>query len=447
MKGIGSFSHRSRLLAVVATAAALAVIALVLQTTPANGQTGGSTSTLGNAGVLRLRLGATDNWRFQVPASSPPGHYVDGSLSSQSIGVSNGCRLSPTTGNLVALSATGGNVGFVSDSIGVRGNNEGNGQPCGRIDSPPGQTLTLDLGSDLSGKMIDFAEIDTELKFGATLVIKGYAVDGADVTQVGQQQEYSSVGSDSGPDSADGDNYRIRFPKTGTTAVNRLVFSIKTTGGASLEGGADGTRALCVDPLENCSGSLGQTIDDTATTDTTTSDSLFHLVEADGVLSCTDNGSNGVTQGGDGTPQTTIERFSNVDGGTCTPIPFNQDSSVSGTEACATGSSGDFAQCIVFQKDLLGQQAQFVWTVAWAPEPGTYQESPTEFDFGAGFNPITLCNPDDNDADTLPELSGNGDPFCVFDTHTVLVGGDPGAPMVQVTEKYYGVNDPGGSRH
>jgi hypothetical protein len=260
----------------------------------------------------------------------------------------------------------------------------------------------------------------------------------------------SAGGSDSGPDSGDGDNYRLRFPKVGTTAVNCLVFKA-VTGSSSLEGGADGTGAC--DALDGCvEPSLGQSIDDNPNANppinTTTSDSLFHLVEADGALDCDDNGTNGVTQGGDGTPKTTIERFDNVDGSTCTPIPFLQDSSVSnGTDNCQP-SDPTFAQCILFQKDLLGQQAQFVWTVVWEPEPGQYQESATEFDFGAGFNAVQLCNPDDGDLDSLPELPDNGDPFCVFDTHTVLDGAGPGGePFVVVTEKYYGVNDPGGARH
>lgn len=44
---------------------------------------------------------------------------------------------------------------------------------------------------------------------------------------------------------------------------------------------------------------------------------------------------------------------------------------------CTPGS----LQCIVLQKDLLGQATQFYWTVKWAPETADYPETPTRFDF------------------------------------------------------------------
>jgi hypothetical protein len=418
---------------------------------------------LQDGGVLRLHLGASDYFAFQVPAASPAGHYVDPSPQAhQTLTAANNCKVTLGAGNLATLGASGGTVGDFADSLGVKSTSEGNGQSCGRMDTLT-QILGLGLGSasTMSDKLIDFAEIDIEGKFNANLQIKGYAVDGgacppSNDTNLVKTENYNlTAGSDSGPDSGDGDNYRLRFPKFGLdgsgnasvptfTAVDCLTFKA-TSGGTSLEGGSDGTKAICLDPLEHCTTSLGQTIDDTtAGAATNTSDSLFHLIEADGVLTCTDNGSNGVTQGGDGTPETTLERFDNVSG-PCVPIPYDQDSSVSDGGSC-NPADPTFAQCIFFFKDLLGQQAQFVWTVTWEPEPGTYQESATQFDFGAGFHDISLCDPDNGDTDTLPQLSGD-DPFCVFDTHTVLVGGDPGAPMVQVTEKYYGVNDPGGARH
>jgi hypothetical protein len=427
-------------------------------TTGASGETGGSTSTLHNAGVLRLHLGAQDNFSFQVPAPSPPGHYIPTvPPTTQSVAVSSGCKL-PTTGSLAAFSVepSSASPGFFADSIGVRVNSEGNGQPCGRIDSPS-QVLAMKLGPGLSGKMIDFAEIDIEGKFDAVLDIYGYSVTGAcppsnhdpEFDDAGAHGHYDMTlgGSDSGPDSADGDNYRLRFPEAGMTAVNCLVFK-PSAGGTSLEGGSDGTGPCdasdgCIEP------SLGQTIDDTsAGAATFTTDSLFHLIEADGVLDCGDaveQTNNGIT--------TTVARLANAGGGTCTPIPYNQDSSQD-TEACNPDDpDGAFLQCIFLQKDIDEQQAQFFWKVVWAPEDGSYMEEPTQFDFGDGngFVALQLCGPSTGPVvpPFPPELgfptfypSPSTDPWCVVNTQTNLQSNG----QVVVTEIFFGQFDPTGRR-
>lgn len=408
--------------------------------TPASGQTSGSTSTLGDAGVLRLRLGAQDHFRFE-PASGPA---ITRSLTLQS-----GCRLAPQASPaLVNFSTDPPNAftGLVSDGIGVRTNGEGNGQPCGRIDGS--QKLILDLGPALDGTLIDFAEIDVELKFAATLSIQGYLVDDEGIASpVGVASTYDSTGSDSGPDSGDNDNYRVRFPEDGSfTAVNRLVFSIATTGGASLEGGADGTQACDTTDSAACNPGLGQTIDDdpdTAAIETTT-DSLFHLVEGDGALDCGDSfeeTNDGIT--------TTVARLDNAGGGTCTPIPYSQDANQN-TGDCDPEEEG-FLQCIFFKKDVDTQQAQFFWKVVWAPEDGSYMESPTEFDFGDGFVSLQLCGPSTGAVDPpFPEELGfpdfyptpSSDPWCVVDTQTEL---QPDGKVV-VTEVFFGQFDPTGRR-
>jgi len=431
-------SRRSKLLAAGASFAAIAVLVLVLPASVASGDTSVSTSTLVDGGVLRLALGTTDRLTFHEPDGT--GGYETSAAGTQSITNSSGCRLAPG-GDLVTFSPVPSNnsVGFVSDAIGVRGSSEGNGQPCGRIDAP-NQQLILDLGGGLAGKVIDYAEIDLELKFGATALVTGF-LDG---TPVGAAEDYSSTGSDSGPDSADGDNYRIRFPQTGTTTVDRLVISISSpTGGASLEGGADGTPPCDVEDSADCAGdgSLGGPLN------LNTTDTLFHLLEVDGVLDC---GDTAPTQGGGGTPANSLERLDNVGGAACTAIPFNLDSSTD-IEDCGE----NFLQCVLLQKDLLGQNAQFFWTVTWAPEPGDYQESETQFDFGNGPQDLQLCEADAG-GDGFPDLPptadtedppGAVDPWCVVETSTVLqfdpVGGET---FVVVTEKYFGSGDPLGKR-
>jgi hypothetical protein len=403
----------------VPIALALAFGMVIGGVTPASAQFG-STSTLPDAGVLRLRLGAQDHFRFE-PTS--------GSASTQAISVGSQCRVVLGSPNLVSFSATGsGNAyaGFNGNAIGVKGGGEGQGTPCGQIDA--GQTLTMNLGSALGGKMIDFAEIDVEGKGNAVFKIDGYVANGSSATLVASETYETSVGgSDSGPDSGDSDNFRVRFPKSGKTTVNRLVFSIVgTQGSASLEGGSDGTLPC---GAEDCpQPSLGQTLE--------TTDSLFHLTEVDGVLDC---GQTAPLQGGNGTPLNSLKREENATGD-CDPIPFNLDSSVT-----------EDGQFIVLQKDLLNQSAQFLWTVTWVAEEGEYQETETQFDFGTGFRPLQLCRAD-SDNDGLPQLPPTAnpedpaselDPWCVLRTSTEL---DIDTGQVIVKETYYGLGDPTGRR-
>lgn len=441
MKSTGSTSSRTKLFAAGVAVVAIALVALLLPAA-AGAVPGGGTGGLQSAGVLRLQLGATDRFRFE-PTS--------GSAVNQSIGVSNGCKLalgtSPAASNLVSLLPNSGNTyaGFVDNGIGVKSSGEGNGSPCGRIDA--GQQLTLNLnqgsGQTLAGKMIDFAEIDLEGKFSANMQVQGWLVRPGKDPVLMKTETYSTTagGSDSGPDSGDGDNYRVRFPKTGTTIVNRLVFSlVGNTGAMSLEGGADGTAPCDTTDSADCNPGLGQTLN--------TTDSLFHLVNVDGILDCGDQ----VTEDGGGTvPTNTLERLDNATG-TCVPIPYSLDASL-------TCPQVNFTQCVLLQKNLGGQNAQFFWTVSWAPEPGAYMESPTLFDFdGDGvYSPIQQCLGDglaggapDGFPDLPPSVEdpGTTDPWCVVNTQTEYQL-DPvnGQTFDQVTEKYFGSGDPGGARH
>jgi hypothetical protein len=471
-------SRRSKLLAAGASFATIALFALIVPASVASGQVSAETNTLQNGGVLRLRLGAQDSFRFQVPDPNLEGHYVDPpptnppTPSTQSIGVSSGCKLAPTSGPLAAFSKQpiNSDVGFVGDAIGVRTPGEGNGQPCGRVDSPS-QVLTMKLGTALSDKVIDFAEIDIEGKFNANLNVYGYLVSGAsacppssalaDFSDADASEGYDlALGSDSGPDSADGDNYRLRFPKIehGNTAVNCLVFK-PSTGATSLEGGSDGTEACDSTVAAECGGSepfsLGETIDDNPNAvppiNTSTTDSLFHLVDVDGFLDCDANTSLSQTNAGITTDITRLNDGdgNNPDGSECIPIPVDQDSS---TTTCGEG----FRQCVFLGKDLLDPNAQFEWTVTWAPEPGIYMEDETQFDFGDGngLNDLLLCQADGLAGDGFdgnPDLP-NGDPWCVKKTSTELqitaVEDPPGTFQTydQVTETYYGLGDPAGKR-
>ncbi len=442
-----SSATRRRVLLAAIVAMGLAAAAIVTTGSPSLAQQGGTGGLDG--GVLALQLGAQDRFGFR-----PQGAVGYPSFTKQqSITNGSGCRIAlgtvaPATDQLVAFTATtvpsnkNPFAGFNGDSIGVGQNGEGGGTPCGQFDKPPGQTLTMSLGSGLSGKLIDFAEIDLELKHGATVRVTGL-LNGS---PVGTPETYSSVGSDSGPDSGDGDNYRIRFPKSGTTFVNGLKLEIATTGAASLEGGGDGT-AFCdpTDPGEcgaPVSFSLGQTLG--------TGDSLFHLVDIDGLLDCpSGNGPSQATEGDPGEPSSILERVENVGGAPCTPIPFNLESGSGVTPGCEPGS----VQCILLQKDILGQATQFYWTVTWDPESSNYPETPTEFDFDLDgtFQSLQPCLADaDDDGNpespltTDPEDGDAVDPWCVTDTESDF---DPATGLYTVTETYFGGGDPGGKRH
>ena len=69
-------------------------------------------------------------------------------------------------------------AGFVSDAIGV-GRRARATVSRAAGSTPQTQTLGLKLGAGLAGKVIDYAEIDLEGKFGATVRVDGYFVTGA----------------------------------------------------------------------------------------------------------------------------------------------------------------------------------------------------------------------------------------------------------------------------
>ena len=95
-------------------------------------------------------------------------------------------------------------------------------------------------GQTMSGKYIDYMELDVEAKFNATINVELWK----DGVQVGSEN-ISCTSSDCGPDSSDGDNFRIRVPRRGTTLFDQVkLYATGPSGGAvTLEAGADGTLA------------------------------------------------------------------------------------------------------------------------------------------------------------------------------------------------------------
>jgi hypothetical protein len=358
-------------------------------------------------GVLRLHTGAADYFRFD--AADGAGGYTAGTPSTFT---ASSCVLSgpaDLAAVSVVLPATRGQVGFVDDGLGIKAKGEGNGQPCGRVDGL-GQALALDLSGSLADLEVDYAELDIEGKFDVVVVADLY-LDG---DLVGFETLGTGSHSDSGPDSADGDNYRWRIPAEGTAIFDRLVLRVDPStpgGGFSLHGGADGTAAI---PAGD--GGLGGLLG--------TNDSLFHVTDIDGVLDCGDQ----ATAGASGDPTAALDRLANELGSDddCVPIPYLLRTNDSGAE-----------QTVDLEKDLGAQAAlgpRFSMTITWEPEAATYPVvRVTQIDYGSGPHDVQWC--DGTPAD--PELPA-GELWCLVSQTADLVATD----SIRVTESYRGAGDP-----
>lgn len=388
-----------------------------------------SANSIPDGGVLRLHFesGTNDYFQYNAPDTSADG-YANGGLT-QSIGVEGQCKVSLTGEPLVTLAGTGkgGNfAGVFADALGVGGKGtDGNGQPCGRIDY--GQTLRLDLGSALAGLNIDFAELDLELKYGTSVTARLFR-DGA---QVGSDLTIDACsGSDCGPDSGDGDNYRVRLPATGKAIFDAIELTPATSGGAaSLEGGADGTEADA--------GSLGAALG--------TRDSLFHLTTADGVVSCATSG--------DPVANSEAGIDSSLDAVLCadpsTSIPYSLSHTTTG--------SVDEAHLGLDLTGITG--ARFTWTLEWNDKPVGTSSIPagaaavavaghwTEIDYtgaGTGYHPVKWCTTSSGGID-LP----TGEQWCLMKQVADWIPAPAGqtGSWVRITETLYGNGDPGGKNY
>jgi len=362
-----------------------------------------TTSSLPDGGVVRLHLGPSDFFRFDAPDGS--GGYTPGTPAPISV-----AQCAATTSGVMAIQVgpANGRLGLVADGLGVRVGGEGQGQPCGQVNGT-GQSLSLTLSGPLAGTFMDRAELDIEGKFDATVrgeLYRGSALVGVETLDTG-------VLSDSGPDSGTDDNYRwvIPAPDAAPVLFDRLLLRVDPStpnGGFSLAGGAEGTAPA--------PGGLGEMLG--------TSDSLFHLVGADGVLDCGDQASTG----GAGNPSSTVERLDNRDGDPddCEPIVYALDSGLEGE-----------TQFVFLGKDL-GTQAQlrpaFRWTIGWLPETATYPVvRTTRIDTGSGPEPVVWCG-GTPEAPALP----SGKLWCLS-SQTVVPAG---AGLIQVTEAFFGIGDP-----
>jgi hypothetical protein len=316
------------------------------------------------------------------------------------------CKVSPTSGPLAALVATGGDVGLAGNGLGVRSTIWG--QPCGTIKGS--QSLSLALGAALDGQVITKAEVDVESWFACRLKVT-WRLDGV---TVGTEERKLSNRSDCGPDAntarlqtqtfTTNNNVRVQLTAPASGA-DEIIFAAGPHSLISIEGGVENSAR----------GPLGTQLD--------TSASVFALSEVDGTLDCAGTGDNVYTEG-----DVTLTRI-DADSPECEKIAF-----------ALTRDGND----VVFSKDLAAQpQAEFTLDIPWDVEPTTYPVDPTLIDYfdGNGLNPMVGCAGTTAD----PSLPGDQIPstpavdgWCVASQSVVLVGGG----NMQVTEKLYGLADP-----
>ncbi|MEP6661155.1 MAG: hypothetical protein ABJD24_14655 [Acidimicrobiales bacterium] len=360
----------------------------------------------GDLGALRLHLNSDGDF-VRFDPSNGAGGYTAGTA--QPLTVS-GCIASQPAGVPLLLTptplggASQGKLGLVGHSLGVQVKGEGNGTPCGQVNGV-GQALDLKLAGTLADHAIDYAELDVEGKFGVTVKAQ-LLFDGAIV----RTETLPTGGPDSGPDSADGDNFRWRLPALSTTVVYfdeiKLTVDAATPSGAfSLEGGSDGTAAQ---PAP----SLGATL--------ATTDSLFHIADVDGTLHC---GTSAPTEGGTGgTPVVTISLKSGTD---CQDVPYSlSTSNQDGNQAIAFSKLG--APNNIYQADI-----------TWPIEASAYPVPPTQIRYSNADPPHALKWCGGTAAAPVPVT---GEAWCLF-FHQAVPAGDEA--HMQVTEKLLGKGDPG----
>jgi hypothetical protein len=205
---------------------ALALVVALLPAGLAAGSHDGSTTTFGDPSVILLTLGTKDEVRWPNGA--------------QNITIrNNNCTVTVPTG-ILNITPTGGQLGAVKDGLGVKSSMDGTGEPCGRVEASDGEAISVALGSDLDGYLMSAIDVDLELKFNAIVDVI-FMHDGATVHTF---EDFSGTGgSDDGPDSGDGDNFRFSYPGEDDDPIlfDTVMFN-PTAGAMSLEGGADGTE-------------------------------------------------------------------------------------------------------------------------------------------------------------------------------------------------------------
>ena len=215
----------------------VALAALVGALLPAGLASGADSS--GDPSVVLLTLGSVDQVTWMGTTQA----------------ITTGTKCAPVTfassRHILRATGIGGNLGLVKDGLGVRGSNDGFGDSCGQVEAADGEAISLALDTDLEGDLMSAVDIDLELKFNAVVLVT-FKLEGNTVFS----ESFSGTGgSDDGPDSGDGDNYRYfsRPMNSGVPLLFDEVVFAPSAGAISVEGGADGTENGVLDPNSNSS--------------------------------------------------------------------------------------------------------------------------------------------------------------------------------------------------
>ena len=394
---------RQWLMRVVTLGSVLALISIGLVTVPALGThlippVHPNISDLPNEGVLRLHLGDTDYFEFQIWNGSDYESAVPAQL--QDIGPPIRCELKGSAavdGPLAALSSlVGHNVGLNGDDVGLRKNGS-RGTPCGQVDLSEG-AISITLAGDLADKEMDYAEIDIEGKHDVAVSYQLY-LGGVQVG--GLQQAFNCEDdTDCGPDSSDGDNFRVIIADAVFDRIDLIVTS--TEGGEfSLNGGADGTEP----------GPLGDFLH--------TNDSLFHITDVENVTCNTA----ATPLGEEGGPQGTFF-LANCGGATGKSIAFEADTANNEVTITNVGAG------------IPGAYTLETWTFLPVPTTAVLRYDDGDGEFLAQFclidprNPDGITVPDGIDTNTvlplIEQTNGRHTTCVVQETKTTLGQSDFG---------------------
>lgn len=349
-------------------AGALVAGGVVVATTVA-GSASATTSTTAYQDVITLQTGSRN---IVTQYGSTAGGVVDTDALSAS-----GCRLSTNNGSVMTFGGGPGRVGLRQGSIGII--DSGSGESCGQVNAPSEKLVLTLPGKAATSAVLDI-EVQKDAVVTATMtlgagpaVVRTLRSGQATVGATGDFFSCRPGSTSSAPNSGVTDNCRwviddVLFDRIEFTALQ---------GQFSLEGGGDG--AVPVNPI------AGNPQEPTGSAWPTT---MTYFAMADGI-NCTDN----VTLVGSGmVPTVTIDRVTDLDGASCTVIPYN-----------LSGGNGEFT----FNKPVGAANAQFYIDVAWKAVPGgDVKKTTIDYLYGGGEVELDWC----------PEVvfGANGGPLTVL---------------------------------
>lgn len=395
-----------------------AALMLGLGSVPAQSDIGPSSE----AETLSLHLG-TDGTYFV--------HSNHGDPITQNIGAPKNCLIT-VNGPLASLSGSDKGPGLKDASIGIRTGGP-QGVPCSRVDSTEDLTLSLgdvpdavevtldlELKGDVRANIVlslDGASVGTFQVRGGGGIVPGEGVDGTTrLPYAVSLTSEATIGncrnlSDSGPDSGANDNCRVTIVPSG--AFNAVTFA-PTRGEISLEGGGDYTNMP-----------------------TTEFDTVFTLVDYDGVLGC-DVENNSVTIE-EGTVYGQITRLQNTDGSDCVLKPYN----------IGIDTGAGTLSFVPHDNDGAEQEAAYAATLKFEPQDAdnpftsTLQYDLDDVGTAMDWQNVPWCAGDPYDT---PDATGSIDTSVIPTGHTWCIvaesTGIVSATQTRTTWEVVGIGDP-----